>query len=257
MALDVRFAIFKTVIDPRMRLFCFPYAGGGGSLFRDWSEGLQADIEVVAVIPPGRERRFGEGAHHHLPPIIADLLPALLTKLDRPYALFGHCVGALIAFELARELRRQKAPEPALLLASGRAAPQLPNLIEPLSHLSGAPLADGLRRIGGMPAAFADYPEDLQAELLQAYEGLLRADFAVTENYKYTDDPPLSFPIEAYSGRDDATVDTSGLPAWRDQTAGAFGMRLFEGGHFFVNDQRAAVLAAVSQRLEAIEELSG
>src|SRR5262245_41626934 len=119
----------------RLRLYCFPFAGGGASIFRLWPDALPASVEVCSVQPPGRETRFREAPFARMAPLVAVLADVLLPELERPYALFGHSMGALIAFELAREQRRRRARPPEQLIVSGRGAPHLPARLTPLHNL--------------------------------------------------------------------------------------------------------------------------
>jgi medium-chain acyl-[acyl-carrier-protein] hydrolase len=132
----------------RLRLFCVPYAGGGDAVFRTWWQGLPDDVEACGVRRPGRDQRRGEPPFTRLTPLVRALADALGPELARPYALYGHSMGARVAFELARELRRRSQPEPALL--AGRAAPHCP-VRDPLHALATDPLLARLRRLGARP----------------------------------------------------------------------------------------------------------
>ena len=134
--------------DARLRLFCLPYAGGGASFYRPWIERLAPDVHVHPVQLPGREARLREHAFERIEPLIASLADVLGAHLDRPFALFGHSMGALIAFELARELRRRQAPVPVRLLVSGHPAPQLPRS-ESTRHALPEPEADVVQQRPG------------------------------------------------------------------------------------------------------------
>ncbi|MDB4894666.1 MAG: beta-ketoacyl synthase, partial [Firmicutes bacterium] len=135
----------------RLRLYCFPYAGGGASLFRTWGQFLPETIAVVGVQLPGRESRLQEPAFHRLEPMVAALTAALRWHADLPFAFFGHSMGALIGFEVARSLRRQQLPGPVHLIASGAAAPQIPRREPPIHGLSDGAFLAELHRLGGTP----------------------------------------------------------------------------------------------------------
>src|SRR5580765_133219 len=109
----------QTLAAPRLRLFALPFAGGGASTFRQWPEGLPADIECCAVQLPGRETRYKEPGFVRMANLVAALAESLAPEFDRPFALFGHSMGALVAFELARELRRRRMRLPDVLFVSG------------------------------------------------------------------------------------------------------------------------------------------
>jgi medium-chain acyl-[acyl-carrier-protein] hydrolase len=231
----------------RLRLFCFPFAGGGASIFNSWPRDLPSEVEVVAVQPPGREGRIGEAPFSDLHLLAAALHRELAPQMDRPFALFGHSNGGLMAFELARRLRAAGQPMPRLLVASGRPAPQLPVRDEPIHALPHDEFIAALRRYNGTPE------EVLQsAELMELLAPLIRADFSLGETYQYRPEPPLDVPITAFGGVGDLEVSTDEVEAWREQTTGEFRVEMFPGGHFFLNEDRERVLASLSSELRDV-----
>lgn len=229
----------------QMRLFCFPYAGGNASVFRTWPDYLSDDIEVCAVQLPGRSQRMKEPPFTHLPHLVNALVPILVDEyLEQPFALFGHSMGAIIAFEVARALHQRYGLLPERLFVSARRAPQVP-LTRPLLHqLPPAEFADALRNLGGTPDSVLE-----NAELLKLFLPMLRADFTLTETYMYDRDAPLPCPLSAFGGTFDPLVSHDSLEAWRTQTREAFKLRMFTGGHFFINSQRSALLQALESDL--------
>ena len=229
----------------RRRLFCLPYAGGAASVYRSWAEMLPADVEVCPVQLPGRGSRFREAPFRKVADLIPALAEGLLPLMDLPFALFGHSMGAVVAFELARELRRRGATAPVLLALSGHQAPQRPDSEPPFSHLPDAEFLEEVqRRYDGIP------PEVLaEEELLQLLLPVLRADIQVLETYAYAKEPPLDCPISCFGGEGDRHVSLADLEAWRDETCGPLRVRTFPGGHFFVESARADVLHALSRDL--------
>ncbi|BCL80846.1 thioesterase [Ktedonobacteria bacterium brp13] len=230
-----------------IRLFCFPYAGGGASIFRNWSEQLPAEIEVCPVQLPGRESRLSEQPFSELPPLLDALMVALSPYMDMPYALFGHSMGALICFELTRALRRSTgAALPVHLLVSGRRAPHIADTDPPTHHLAEPEFIEELRRLQGTPE------EVLQnAELLHILLPLLRADFALCETYTYTQEKALPCPITAFCGLYDREVPREAVAAWQKHTYNTFKTRFFVGDHFFLHKEQAALLQALAQALFA------
>ena len=201
----------------RLRLFCFPYAGGGASIFSTWHRDLPSAVEVVAVQPPGREGRLMETPYADLASLVEAVAPALEPWMDRPFALFGHSNGGLMAFELARLLRRAGRRMPVHLFASGRPAPQLELDEPPIHALPDDEFVAELRRFKGTP------DEILQnAEIMSLVMPLLRADFALGETYDYVPGPPLDLPVSAYGGEGDEEVSRDQVEAWREQTTGPF-----------------------------------
>lgn len=232
----------KPRVSPRLRLFCFPYLGGGTNIFRGWPDGLPTDVEVWAVQLPGRERRMAEAAIGSLAVLADRVAEGITPLLTGRYALFGHSMGALVSFEVARRLR---ARPPEVLVVSANSAPQLERSREvPRHRLSDAELVEELARLDGTP------PEVLEhKELLEIMLPLLRADFEAIDTYAYTPEPPLSCRMSAYGGLQDVHIPPAGIEAWREQTTGAFRVRMFDDGHFFVNTQRAALLAELQRDL--------
>jgi medium-chain acyl-[acyl-carrier-protein] hydrolase len=227
------------------RLLCFPYAGKGASLFRTWPAALPGILEVIAIQLPGREGRLREPPISDMHTLIERLLPAVAPFLDRPYAVFGHSLGALVGFELARALRRAGLPLPSSLLVSARRAPQLPEERPPIAGLPVPEFLQAIRRrYDGIPAAVLEHP-DLLALLVPA----LRADVAMLEAYRYAAEPPLGCPITALAGSRDREAPAPEVGAWRAQTCGEFQLQLLPGDHFFLQTAQAALLATVERAL--------
>jgi len=246
-AFDSWIAFRKPNPQARLRLFCFPYAGPGASIFRTWSDGLPADVEVCPVQFPGRETRLMEAPFTQLSPLVQALAQALVPLLDKPFAFFGHSLGALVGFELARQLRKQPgqpAVQPVRLFVSGDRAPQIPQRNRPIHALPEREFLVELRRLNGIPGKVLE-----NAELMQIMLPALRADFAVYETYVYSTEPPLNCPISIFGGLQDRRVSRGDLEAWRDQTSVSFSLRMFPGDHFFLNTTQPLLLHELSQEL--------
>jgi medium-chain acyl-[acyl-carrier-protein] hydrolase len=215
-------------------------------MFRSWGAALPPDIEVCALMLPGREALLRERPLIDLEQIVEYTLAAVRPYLDRPFALFGHSMGSWVAFELVRRLRNAGLPAPLHLLASGRRAPPVAVDDTLLHRLPDGELLEEIqRRYGGIPAAVLNEPE-LLALLLPA----LRADLTALETYRYRDEPPLECPISTYGGFADPQVPLRDLEAWRPLTAAAFAVRQFPGGHFYLQEEgRAALLTDIEMRL--------
>jgi medium-chain acyl-[acyl-carrier-protein] hydrolase len=220
------------------RLLCLPYAGVGASAFRTWHEGVPEDVEVGAVQLPGRETRLEERPFTDMAALVDALLRGLGPLLDKPFALFGHSMGALVAFELARRLRQELRVSPTHLLVSGRAAPQLAVREAPIARLPDREFVDVLtRRYNGIPAQILESPE-----LLAHFLPVLRADIGIIESYAYVGGTPLDCRIHVCGGSDDARVPAVALDAWRAQTTAAFTRETLPGDHFFIASQRSLML---------------
>lgn len=232
----------------RLRLFCFPYAGGGAAVFARWADLLPPGVELCRVQLPGRETRWREAPFTQLTSLVDVLTGAIRPYLDVPFAFFGHSLGALIGFELAQQARRQFDRSPAQLFVSGRWAPHLPNPDPPLYQQPDAKFIDTLRRrYNNIPEAVVNDPE-----LMEIFLPVLRADVTMLDTYAYTPDRPLDCPITAYGGRADQRVTHAALEGWREHTTRSFHVRLFPGAHFYLQTERTALLQAMSQDLTTV-----
>lgn len=221
-----------------IRLFCFPFAGGAASVYREWQTSLPQFVEVCPVQPPGRETRLAERPRAQLSTLIEELSVNLAPLLDKPYALFGHSMGALIAFEFARASRRRGFAPPMHLFASGRRAPHVPPNKPHLHRLPDPEFLGRIRDYNGTPEEVL-----ASAELMAILLPVLRADFTMIETHHYVEEPPLPCDLSVLGGVDDAESADGRLEAWARHAAGRFRLRLFPGGHFFPIDSRAEVLA--------------
>jgi medium-chain acyl-[acyl-carrier-protein] hydrolase len=232
--------------DPKaqLRLFCFPYAGAGALIFRKWADGLPREVELCPIQLPGRGTRLTEPPFTMLSCLVEALARVLVPLLDKPFAFFGHSLGALIGFELARQIRRQHGVHPVRLFASAGRAPQIPHRTPPIHNLANEEFLAELRRLNGTPRELLDHEE-----LMEVMLPILRADFALYETYLYSNEPPLNCPISAFGGVQDRRVSASDLEAWRSQTSASFSLRMFPGDHFFLKEP--LLLRALSQELQS------
>jgi medium-chain acyl-[acyl-carrier-protein] hydrolase len=231
----------------RLRLYAFPFAGGGASVFFPWAAALAPEIEVWAVRLPGRETRLREPALTSFAATLAALQREVAPRLRPPYSFFGHSLGALVAFAFAQELQRRAAPLPETVIVAGARGPDLPDPESPIGGLPDAAFFTELRdRYNGIPPAVLAHPE-----LLELVLPLLRADIRLYEDFRHTPGPPLPCHLAAFGGKSDPIVSADGLAAWRAQTSGAFQTQLFDGDHFFLQSSATAVLAAVKRCLAA------
>jgi medium-chain acyl-[acyl-carrier-protein] hydrolase len=208
---------------------------------------------VCAVRLPGREARLAEPPFTRSADLVSELAKGLAPLLDLPYALLGHSMGAVAAFELARHLRRTRDSLPTRLFVSGARAPERPNPDPLIAHLGDAEFLDEVRRrYDAIPGAVLENPE-----LVQLLLPSLRADFAMFESYDCRNEPPLDCPISAFGGLDDTRVSAEDVSAWSGHTASNFSVRMFPGGHFFIHAAEAAVQRAVAEDLALVEVAGG
>lgn len=238
----------RAVPGARARLLCIPYAGGGAWAYRTWPPGLPADVEVLGVQPPGREDRLMEPPIAEMGALVAELAPVVEPLTDRPWAVFGHSMGALIGFELIRALARRGARPASHLFASGYRAPQVPGDVPLMTDLDDAAFVEEVnRRYDAVPPAARE-----SEELMELVLPGLRADIAVCDVYAYAEGEPLPCPITALGGTGDANVPRAHLEAWGEQSGGPFELKLIEGGHFFLQSAQAEVVGIVASRLAGL-----
>ena len=236
-----------------LRLLCFHHAGGGAAVYRRWGLDLSSSVEVAAVQLPGRANRFAEPPIANVPSLVDALVSNLAPHLVGRFAFFGHSMGAVLAFEVAHELRRRGLPLPSHLIVSGRKAPTAPDRFPPLRHLPDHHfVAEINSRYGGIPPAILEHQDVLDLLL-----PCLRADVAALENFSTPERAPLDIPITAFGGDSDRQTPVEDLAPWGQQTKAGFNVRIFPGGHFYLETLRERVLAEVENVLRPCLTTSG
>jgi medium-chain acyl-[acyl-carrier-protein] hydrolase len=223
-----------SVLRPSLRLFCFPYAGGNAQAFRGWQRYFLPDIDLCLVHLPGRGKRIDEPMFTRLDLLVQTVANLITSEPQPPYALFGHSMGALISFELTRELRRRHFASPRRLFLSGRGAPNGTSREVPRFNLPEEAFVEEVRRLNGTPQELLDLPESRNLLL-----PVFRADFEMVDTYEYHPEEPLSCPITVYGGLQDADTSVDTLRAWEEHTSAGCNQRVFPGDHFFIHDARA------------------
>jgi medium-chain acyl-[acyl-carrier-protein] hydrolase len=231
----------------RVRLFCFPYAGGNAAIFHDWTRALPPDVEVCAALLPGRGSRILEPPLTRLSAVVAHLADAITSYLDKPFTFFGHSMGALTAFDLARRLRREVGVEPSHLFVSGCRAPHLTDPDPPVYDLPDPEFIEYLRRLNGTPEEVLE-----KQELMTLIMPILRADFEAGSTYAYVEEPPLGYPVTAYGGLRDSMVWREHLAAWREHTTAGFALRMFDGDHFFIHQTGPQLISMIGRELSRL-----
>jgi medium-chain acyl-[acyl-carrier-protein] hydrolase len=237
--------LMEAASEPAVTLFCIPHAGGGASAYRNWGDALAPGISVGVLQLPGRESRFREPPLSELDDVLADLWRVMAPQIAGPFALFGHSMGALLAFELCHMLRRERGRQPARLFVSACRAPQLAQLATSVAALPQAAfIAEVMRRYGGIPPAIlAD--SGYMAAILPA----MRADFGILESYRAPEREPLDCPISAFGGTRDMATPPSTLAGWRSQSSAEFSLDLLDGDHFYLQTQRVALTSKIRSAL--------
>ncbi|MGE0686042.1 MAG: alpha/beta fold hydrolase [Dehalococcoidia bacterium] len=232
-------------VEDEVPLVCFPFAGGGASMFHPWRASLEPAVGVYAVQLPGHENRFGEPFITSIDEINDLVSPIAPLLEDRSYVLFGHSMGAAAAFEVARRLRRMGAPLPLALIVSSFPPPDANNRIPPLARL---PMDEAIEK---MLAYFPGIPDAVlqDRELLETAVRILQADMLLLESYRYEAEAPLECPIYAFGGSDDPWVSGDELEGWRLHTSGEFSVTQFPGDHFYFRtpENLTALLARVRE----------
>jgi surfactin synthase thioesterase subunit len=223
-----------------LRLYCFPYAGGSAQVFRNWQRHFLPEISLSLAHLPGRGARISEPSFKQLKPLVDELATAIVADMAPAFAFWGHSMGGLISFELARELRRRGQRGPLALFISGRSAPHVVEPDTPAFNLPDDEFIAELRRLKGTPEEVL-----ANAELKDFFLPVIRADFELVETYIYHDEPPLACPIYAYGGLQDTTVPAKNLREWQKQTLRPCKLRMFRGDHFFIHTCPADVIHAL------------
>ncbi len=228
------------------RLFCFPFAGGGTLTYRNWRK----DLPGVALFPirlPGRESRIDEPPIESMDALVAALIESLSPMFDRPFAFYGHSMGAIVAFEVIRALRLAGAALPRALIVSGARAPQFRLNYNPPPEPAEELLIEELKKLQGMTAGVLENPQLRRLALTS-----LRADARLYRNYVYQPGEPLAIPIFAYGGASDPNVKREHVQAWERQTTAPFLMREFSGGHFFIQESRPEFIEKLREDIASL-----
>jgi medium-chain acyl-[acyl-carrier-protein] hydrolase len=215
--------------QPALRMFCFPYAGGSSQVFRTWQRYFPPEIDLCLAHLPGRGPRISEKAYTSLQSLVSALAEHLCDQIDIPFVFYGHSMGSLISFELARELFRKYNTGPRHLFLSGRYAPQWPKNERATFSLPEDEFIAEVRDLNGTPDELLNDPETRQLFL-----PLLRADFQLVQTYKYQKDQPLPCPLTIYGGLQDRRVPVESLRDWSSHSISDCKVRMFNGDHFFI-----------------------
>jgi len=228
--------------EASLRLVCFPYAGGGAAIYQRWSCLLPSNIDVCAIQLPGRENRFREKPCMSWETIVQETVVALKPYLDRPIALFGYSLGAILAYETAQYLQQVNCP-PSHLFVAARVAPAVRDQRQmPMHTLSDAQFVDKLLTLGGTSNIVLQ-----NEELMALYLPILRADFYINETYIRPTHSLLTCPISAFHGDNDDLMTYNQVAQWQNETTDNFNIHTFQGGHFFIHDRLQLLINSIQQ----------
>lgn len=228
----------------KIRLICLPFAGGSSTSFRPWLQFLPRSIELVVVELPGRGQRLGEPLIHDLDALVHEISDAMSVILDKPFALFGHSMGTLLAYELLFKLQDEHQRSPRHLFVSGRGAPHRPSREDPIHKLPQNEFIEKLKEYNGTPKEVLEHQE-----LMDLMVPIIRADFQVCETYSRPDYRHFTIPVSVFGGLQDAGASREDLEAWAQLTEGACTVRMFPGGHFYFLNSQMNLLQAIVRDL--------
>jgi surfactin synthase thioesterase subunit len=230
----------------KIKLFCFPYAGGSSAVFNKWRHFLDKKIEMAAVELAGRGRRIYDPLYDSIQEAVEDVYKMINGRLDgTPYAIFGHSMGGIIAYELAQKIRALKQPLPVHVFFSGRGAPHIPGKNDKMFHqMPDDDFKKEIIELGGTPREFFEHPE-----LIDALLPMLRSDFKIAETYeKPRDVTPLDCDITIFIGKEEE-VTAEQMHGWKDHSKNRCTIHYFDGEHFFINEKREKIVKIINHTL--------
>ncbi len=238
----ISFYIKRSV--PAVRLFTFPFAGGGPSIFKDWSEHLSDKIEVLPVHYPGRESRFSEKPTESMEELVAEICESIYPYMDVPFAFLGYSMGGTVAFATASVLQKKGVFSPFKIIVAASGAPGFQKKDQVLHTMSDSDFKKSLAKIGGIPDEILSHPP-----LLDLFLPVFRADFKILESYIPDKKDRLTTPLVAFMGQKDELYTRNDIENWEKLTVNNFSIEEFSGGHFFINENRPSLLEAVERNL--------
>lgn len=235
----------RDITSDKYVMFCFPFAGGGAGAFNSYIHYFKSDISVCPIQLPGREEKIMDAPYTDMNDLVRDLLLEIREYKENKIILFGHSMGAKIAYEVAKELESEDCPV-KLLIVSGNTVPHIPEP-NPIHHLPDEEFERELGRFSGTPKEVLE-----NKELLKFFLPMLKADFTMIERYCLEKVIPLQCPILGLGGTLDKEADKTSMDKWREYTKNSFNLFMFEGGHFFIKDKQKEVCNTI---LKAIIDL--
>lgn len=223
-----------------IRMFCFPYAGAGGSIFKNWSFSTHKNVGVYPIQYPGRENRLFEPPINNMDVLISEICKQIKNYLDRPYILFGHSLGAKVAFHVAVEMQKSYCCAPGYLVVAGAQAPHIPET-NPIYNLNDDYIINELRRLGGTPDKILD-----NKDIMKIFLPTIRADYTLSDNFIYEEKYILECPILAIAGKDDSEASENEVYEWKNYTKTSYTYKAISGGHFFISTHESELLELIA-----------
>ncbi|CUB39897.1 MULTISPECIES: thioesterase II family protein [Bacillus cereus group] len=241
----------RKVQNPKLRLFAFHYAGGGASSFKKWTKDLihHDSVEFYAIQLPGREKRVSEEAYTELNSLIQDLVEGLDPLLDKPFVLFGYSMGSIIAYELTLELLKRGGYEQKALMIGAQKAPIPRFPRKKRHHLSNEKIIEELKILGGTSLEILE-----NEKFMEHYLKIFRADFAIVDNYMRDVSNKIQFPLYVFGSINDPEVSLEQLYSWRHYSKDIFELKLYPGGHFFLDEHYELLMNDINEILEILTE---
>ena len=239
------FKIYHQSHQPKLRLFCFPYAGGSAQIFSKWADFLPQAVDIFAIQAPGRGRRFSEKPIASLKSKMQILHQEILPYTDIPYMFIGHSNGALLAYELARELQKSGNCNLQHIILSAKRAPHLPDIKQPIHDLSQSEFVSKLKEYDFTPNEVL-----ANEELMELFSPMLRADFALSETHDFDQGLKLQTDASLFWGNEDEDVPLDDVLAWKELIDGEVNLVEFNDGHFFISHSEEMFLREVNKLIK-------
>lgn len=234
------------MIMDKIKLFCIPYAGGSSIIFNSWKEKFSGtNVEVIPLELPGRGNRFSEPLSNSMDDAINDIFYSIKNQSLTKYAIFGHSLGGLIGYHVARKIILEQMTRPLHIFFSGVGAPQIKEEKKHYETMSDEKFKEELIVLGGTPPSFFEYPE-----LVDLFTPILKSDFILAESdVNYCENTPLPFNISVFLGSDDELTHEQ-CSAWQENTSKSCTIYFLKGGHFFINEHENTIIKRIKNTIE-------
>lgn len=234
------FLVSRPKKEAEYRLFCFPYAGGSATVYNAWNDLLPDHVELVAIQPPGRANRWNEKLHTSVKEMVDDLISAIPAWLDRPYMIYGHSLGSAVAFETLHALEQRKLRLPLRFFAGARRAPHCPPRIPPIHDYPLEEFKSEVKKLNGTPDSILENPD-----IMEIFVPVLRTDLKAAYAYHRAPSSKINCEVSIFGGAGDDKVVQEDLIGWQEHFSTTMDMHIFDGGHFFLEDNKKMVVERI------------